>query len=96
MSTWLRPYGRDAVACAGQFSIRIMGRSIPRNSHSGLCADLGVVQSVGVISSKAGIGLDESFNVALTHELLEGRPAFPDAPTAYRAVFRWKNRYSTR
>ncbi|WP_167536980.1 integrase core domain-containing protein [Pseudarthrobacter phenanthrenivorans] len=29
-------------------------------------------------------------------ELLAGRSAFPDQATAYRAVFRWANRYNTR
>ncbi len=29
-------------------------------------------------------------------ELLEGATAFPDQVTAYRAVFRWANRYNTR
>uniref|UniRef100_UPI00262977A6 integrase core domain-containing protein n=1 Tax=uncultured Micrococcus sp. TaxID=114051 RepID=UPI00262977A6 len=40
--------------------------------------------------------LAESFNAALKRELLEGRAAFPDQATAYRAVFRWANRYNTR
>ncbi len=40
--------------------------------------------------------LAESFNEALKRELLEGRPAFGDQATAYRAVFRWANRYNTR
>lgn len=40
--------------------------------------------------------LAESFNATLKRELLEGRSAFPDAATAYRAVFRWANRYNTR
>ena len=38
----------------------------------------------------------ESFNAALKRELLAGRAAFPDQATAYRAVFRWVNRYNTR
>ncbi|WP_454168098.1 integrase core domain-containing protein [Microbacterium lacticum] len=40
--------------------------------------------------------LAESFNAALKRELLQGASAFPDQATAYRAVFRWTNRYNTR
>ncbi len=65
-------------------------------SYTGLCEDLGVIQSMGQVGSSADNALAESFNAALKRELLEGRPAFPDAPTAYRAVFRWANRYNTR
>ena len=37
-----------------------------------------------------------SVNATLKRELLEGASAFPDQATAYRAVFRWANRYNTR
>lgn len=40
--------------------------------------------------------LAESLNAALKRELLEGASAIPDQATAYRAVFRWANRYNTR
>ena len=36
------------------------------------------------------------FTATLKRELLAGRSAFPDQATAYRAVFRWANRYNTR
>ncbi|STX05724.1 IS2 transposase TnpB [Kocuria rosea] len=65
-------------------------------AYAQLCTDLGVTQSMGAIGSSADNALAESFNAALKRELLEGRAAFPDAPTAYRAVFRWANRYNTR
>ncbi|MEV8195337.1 integrase core domain-containing protein, partial [Rhodococcus pyridinivorans] len=61
-----------------------------------LCEQLGVTQSMGAIGSSADNALAESFNATLKCELLEGRSAFPDAATAYRAVFRWANRYNTR
>jgi transposase InsO family protein len=61
-----------------------------------LCKDLKVVQSMGGIGSSADNSLAESFNATLKRELLEGRPAFPDQATAYRAVFRWASRYNTR
>ena len=61
-----------------------------------LCRDLGVQQSMGAVGSSADNSLAESFNATIKRELLEGRAAFPDAATAYRAVFRWANRYNTR
>ena len=65
-------------------------------SYAALCEQLGVRQSMGAVGSSADNALAESLNAALKRELLEGRAAFPDAPTAYRAVFRWANRYNTR
>jgi transposase InsO family protein len=38
----------------------------------------------------------ESFNAPLKRELLEDGAAFPDQAIAYRAVFRWANRYNIR
>ncbi len=60
-------------------------------SYTALCEQLGMTQSMGAIGSSADNALAESFNAALKRELLEGRAAFPNAPTAYRAVFRWAN-----
>jgi transposase InsO family protein len=51
---------------------------------------------MGAVGSSADNSLAESVNAALKRELLEGRPAFPDQATAYRAVFRWADRYNTR
>ncbi|KHJ74087.1 integrase [Rhodococcus sp. Chr-9] len=65
-------------------------------AYAALCEQLGVTQSMGAIGSSADNALAESFNATLKRELLEGRSAFPDAATAYRAVFRWANRYNTR
>ncbi len=61
-----------------------------------LCEDLGVTQSMGAVGSSADNALAESFNAALKRELLHGEAVFADAPTAYRAVFGWANRYNTR
>ena len=65
-------------------------------SYAALCEQLGVRQSMGAVGSSADNALAESLNAALKRELLEGRAAFPDAPPASRAVFRWANRYNTR
>lgn len=50
---------------------------------------------MGAIGSSADNALAESFNAALKRELLDGAPAFPDAATAHRNVFRWATRYNT-
>ncbi len=55
-----------------------------------------VTQSMGAVGTSADNSLAESFNAALKRELLQGASAFPDQATAYRAVFRWTNRYNTR
>lgn len=61
-----------------------------------LCKQLSVTQFVGAVGTSADNSLAESFNAALKRELLQGASAFPDQATAYRAVFRWTNRYNTR
>ncbi len=61
-----------------------------------LCKSYGVKQSMGAVGSSADNALAESFNAVLKRELLEGRPAFADQASAYRAVFRWANCYNTR
>lgn len=65
-------------------------------AYAKLCEDLKVTQSMGAIGTSADNALAESFNATLKRELLEGRAAFPDQASAYRAVFRWANRYNTR
>lgn len=65
-------------------------------AYGKLCEQLGVIQSMGAVGSSADNALAESFNAALKRELLHGEAVFADAPTAYRAVFGWANRYNTR
>ena len=65
-------------------------------AYAALCEQLGVTQSTGAVGTSADNSLAESFNATLKRELLAGRSAFPDQATAYRAVFRWANRYNTR
>ena len=64
--------------------------------YAALCETLKVTQSMGAVGTSADNSLAESFNAALKRELLQGASAFPDQATAYRAVFRWTNRYNTR
>jgi transposase InsO family protein len=65
-------------------------------AYAALCASLGVSQSMGAVGTSADNSPAESFNATLKRELLQGRAAFPDQATAYRAVFLWANRHNTR
>ena len=65
-------------------------------AYAALCEQLKLTQSLGAVGTSADNSLAESFNAALKRELLEGAATFPDQATAYRAVFRWANRYNTR
>ena len=53
-----------------------------------LCADLGVVQSMGGWGH-ADNALAESFNATLKREILQDRSQWADAATCRREVFRW-------
>ncbi len=92
----LKAAWRERGSLAGAVFHSDHGSVYCSKAYTALCDQLGVIQSMGAIGSSADNALAESFNAALKRELLEGRPAFPDAPTAYRAVFRWANRYNTR
>ncbi|KYK07724.1 integrase [Micrococcus sp. CH7] len=92
----LKAAWRERGSLAGAVFHSDHGSVYTSKSYTGLCERFGVIQSMGAIGSSADNALAESFNAALKRELLEGRPAFPNAPTAYRAVFRWANRYNTR
>lgn len=59
-----------------------------------LCADLGVIQSMGGVGSSADNALAESFNATLKREVLQDRSQWPDAATCRREVFRWLVRYN--
>ncbi|MCT1736003.1 IS3 family transposase, partial [Kocuria marina] len=92
----LRTARRERGTLRGAIFHSDHGSVYTSKSYATLCERLGVTQSMGAIGSSADNALAESFNAALKRELLEGRPAFPDQATAYRAVFRWANRYNTR
>ena len=74
----------------------VHGSVYTSKAYAKLCKRFGVKQSMGGVGSSADNALAESWNAALKRELLEGRPAFADQASAYRAVFRWANRYDTR
>ena len=92
----LRAAAHDRGSLAGAVFHSDHGSVYTSKAYVKLCKDLKAVQSMGGIGSSADNSLAESFNATLKRELLEGRPTFPDQTTAYRAVFRWANRYNTR
>ena len=92
----LRAAHRDRGSLAGAIFHSDHGSVYTSKAYVKLCTQLKVTQSMGGIGTSADNSLAESFNAALKRELLEGRTVFPDQATAYRAVFRWANRYNTR
>lgn len=92
----LRAAAHDRGSLAGAIFHSDHGSVYASKAHATLCEQLKVTQSMGAVGTSADNSLAESVNAALKRELLEGRPAFPDQATAYRAVFRWANRYNTR
>lgn len=92
----LRAAARDRGSLAGAVFHSDHGSVYTSKAYAARCERLKVTQSMGAIGSSADNSLAESVNAALKHELLEGAAAFPDRATAYRAVFRWANRYNTR
>lgn len=87
---------RDHGSLAGAIFHSDHGSVLTSKAYVKLCKKLRLTQSMGAIGTSAENSLAESFNAPLKRELLAGRPAFPDRATAYRAVFRWANRYNTR
>jgi len=92
----LRAAARDRGSLAGAVFHSGHGSVYASKAYAALCEQLQVVPSMGAVGTSADSSLAESVNAALKRELLEGGPAFPDQATAYRAVFRWANRYNTR
>ncbi|MCT9003291.1 IS3 family transposase [Microbacterium sp. PMIC_1C1B] len=92
----LRAAARDRGTLAGAIFHSDHGSVYASKAYAALCEQLNIVQSMGAVGTSADNSLAESFNATLKRELLEGQAAFPDPATAYRAVFRWANRYNTR
>ncbi|WP_454118368.1 IS3 family transposase [Microbacterium lacticum] len=91
----LRGAHRDRGSLAGAVFHSDHGSVYASKAYAALCEQLKVTQSMGAVGTSDN-SLAESFNAALKRELLQGASAFPDQATAYRAVFRWTNRYNTR
>ncbi len=72
------------------------GAQYTSQAFAEVCAQLGVVQSMGAVGTSADNALAESFNATLKRETLRGGHAWPDLATCRREVFRWVTRYNTR
>ena len=65
-------------------------------AYARLCADLGVIQSMGAVGTSADNSLAESFNATLKRETLQDQNCWPDEAACRSQVFRWIVRYNTR
>jgi transposase InsO family protein len=86
---------RERGTLAGAVFHSDHGTVYTSRAYAALCEKLRVTQSMGTIGSSADNAPAESFTASLKRELLAGAHAFPDQASAYRAVFRWANRYNT-
>jgi transposase InsO family protein len=89
-----------AAATRGSLSGAIFhsdhGSVYTSKAYAQLCNDLGVIQSMGAVGTSADNALAEAFNATAKRETLAGAPAWPDAITCRRDIFRWATRYNTR
>ncbi|GAA2693972.1 hypothetical protein GCM10010412_085820 [Nonomuraea recticatena] len=72
------------------------GAQYSSKEFAALCAELGVVQSMGAAGSSGDNAAAESFNTTMKREILQGRSAWPTARHARLEVFRWVSRYNSR
>nr|WP_213935081.1 IS3 family transposase [Rhodococcus sp. B50] len=72
------------------------GSQYTAKDFASLCAELGVIQSMGAVGTSADNSLAESFNAALKREVLQDAGSWSDAVTCRRRVFAWLVRYNTR
>ncbi|MEV0993313.1 integrase core domain-containing protein, partial [Streptomyces sp. NPDC049949] len=72
------------------------GAQYTSREFAGVCAELGVRQSMRAVGTSADNALAESFNATLKRETLHGARRFDGARTCRLAVFRWTTRYNTR
>jgi transposase InsO family protein len=71
------------------------GSQYTSRDFANLCAELGVVQSMGAVGTSADNSLAESFNAALKREVLQDNTCWDDPAACRRQVFRWLARYNT-
>ena len=60
------------------------GTKVGAKAFAGLCARLGVTQSMGAVGTSADNALAESFNATLKRETLQGAHAWPDQAACRR------------
>ncbi|MEV1175582.1 IS3 family transposase [Nonomuraea sp. NPDC049784] len=63
---------------------------------AGVCAELGVRQSMGAVGTSADNAAAEAFNASLKRETLQGARRWSSPREARLAVFKWITRYNTR
>lgn len=72
------------------------GAQYTSKEFAAVCAELGVVQSMGAVGSSADNAAAEALNATLKRETLQGAHRFASARHARLTVFRWITRYNTR
>jgi transposase InsO family protein len=92
----LRAAERTRGSLAGAVFHSDHGAQYTSREFAGVCAELGVRQSMGAVSTSADNALAESFNAALKRETLRGARRYHGARACRLAVFRWTTRYNTR
>ena len=92
----LRAAARERGSLAGAIFHADHGGQYTSKDHAALCAQLGVIRSMGKVGSSADNALAESFNATLKRETLAGAAGWDSPTAARRAVFRWITRYNTR
>lgn len=92
----LRAAARERGSLDGALFHSDHGSVYTSRAYGQVCAELGVVQSMGAIGSSADNAAAESFNATLKRETLAGEAVYADEATLRRTVFRWAHRYNTR
>ncbi|MEU2915506.1 IS3 family transposase [Streptomyces massasporeus] len=92
----LRAAERTRGSLAGAVFHSDHGAQYTSREFAGVCAELGVRQSMGAVGTSADNALAESFNAALKRETLRGARRYDGARACRLAVFRWTTRYNTR
>ncbi|WP_435826567.1 IS3 family transposase, partial [Nonomuraea dietziae] len=92
----LRAAAHDRGGLDGAIFHSDHGAQYSSKQFADLCAELGVVQSMGAVGSSADNAAAESFNATLKRETLQGRTSWSTARDARLEVFRWASRYNTR
>lgn len=91
----LRAAARDRGTLAGALFHSDHGSVYTSRTYGELCAELGIVQSMGAIGSSADNAAAESFNATLKRETLAGEAVYANEAVLRRTVFRWAHRYNT-
>lgn len=92
----LRAAARERGTLAGSLFHSDHGSVYTCRAYGQLCAELGIVQSMGAIGSSADNAAAESFKATLKRETLAGEAVYANEAVLRRRVFRSAHRYNTR